>query len=85
MHELWEYEWVLVRCMTNPEPAEWLEHEESACREGRLERLSWLAQLMPQIEYRLFPGGWMAKQLFEETRYCFVYGQFLAAIVLGMA
>jgi len=27
----------------------------------------------------------MAKYLFEESRYCFVYGQFLAAIVLGIA
>ena len=30
--------------------------------------------------------GMMAKYLFEETRYCFVYGQYLAVIsVLGMA
>ena len=27
----------------------------------------------------------MAKHLFEESRYCFVYGQFLAAIVLGLS
>lgn len=40
---------------------------------------------MAEDEYLTFPGGWMAKHLFEEARYCFVYGQFLAAIVLGMA
>jgi len=27
----------------------------------------------------------MTKFLFEETRYCFAYGQFLAAIVLGLS
>ena len=27
----------------------------------------------------------MAKFLFEETRYCFAYGQYLAVIVLGVA
>ncbi len=27
----------------------------------------------------------MSKLVFEEMRYCFVYGQFLATIVLGMA
>ena len=63
----------------------WLGHEDATCREGRLERLNWLAGLMPIGEYLTFPGGWMAKHLFEEARYCLVYGQFLAAIVLGMA
>jgi hypothetical protein len=32
-----------------------------------------------------FPGGFTAKSLFEESRYCFVYGQFLATIVVGLS
>jgi hypothetical protein len=32
-----------------------------------------------------FPAGIVLKYLFEEARYCFAYGQFLATIMLGMA
>jgi hypothetical protein len=71
--------------MHRAEAEAWLEKEDKVCREGRLERLDWVAGLMPVAEYLTFPGGWMAKHLFEEARYCFVYGQFLATIVLGMA
>ncbi len=63
----------------------WLEREDRTCREDRLARLNWLTGLMSEGEYLTFPGGWMARHLFEEARYSFVYGQFLAAIVLGMA
>lgn len=72
--------------MTHPNDAEkWLDREDGACREGRIQRLTWLASLMPPGENLLFPGGWVAKHLFEEARYCFAYGQFMAATVLGMA
>jgi hypothetical protein len=64
---------------------QWLDREDSQCREGRIERLAWLASALPHGELLTFPGGWMAKHLFEETRHCFIYGQFLAAIVLGFA
>jgi len=64
---------------------EWLSREDSVCRHDRLARLDWLASEMPVSEYLTFPGGLMSKCLFEEARYCFVYGQFLATIVLGMA
>jgi hypothetical protein len=40
---------------------------------------------MPQVDLHLFRGGLLSKYLFEEARYCFVYGQFLATIVLGLA
>lgn len=63
----------------------WLEREDIACREDRLVRVSWLTKLAPPVEYLTFPGGWIAKHLYEEGRYCFAYGQFMAAIVLGMA
>lgn len=35
--------------------------------------------------YWIFPGGLLAKSLFEEMRYCFLYAQFLATILLGLA
>ncbi len=63
----------------------WLDREDSECREGRIDRLVWLASVLPAAEFLAFPGGWMAKQLYEEPRYCFAYAQFLAAIVLGFA
>ena len=63
----------------------WLDREDSACRDRRLARLRWLAEITPQAEVWLFPGGAIAKYLFEESRHCFVYGQFLAAVLLGMA
>jgi hypothetical protein len=71
--------------MTDLDAESWLDREDSVCREGRRSRLDWLVTLMPESEYLTFPGGWMAKYLFEEARYSFVYGQFMAATVLGMA
>ncbi len=71
--------------MGNLQAQQWLYREDSICREDRLARLRWLAGLMPLAEHLSFPGGWIAKHLFEEARYCYVYGQFMAAIVLGMA
>ena len=71
--------------MHSSEARTWLENEDRTGREDRLSRLDWLAGLMREGNYLTFPGGWIAKHLFEEGRYCFVYGQFLAAIVLGMA
>ena len=62
-----------------------LSHEDTVNFEDRTVRLVWLAEMMPKAEYLTFPGGLMAKYLFEECRYCFVYGQFLAVIVLGLA
>ena len=64
---------------------EWLTSEDSICRQDRLARLNWLASKAPDTEYWAFLGGPMSKYLFEEARYCFVYGQFLATIVLGLS
>ena len=66
-------------------PEEWLAREDENCHQERLTRLRWLSDKTPQADYWKFPGGLLAKYLFEEARYCFVYGQFLAAIVLGIA
>ena len=69
---------------TNKAANEWLSHEDESCRQDRLARLMWIADKMPEVDYLLF-HGLMSNYLFEEARYCFVYGQFLATIVLGLA
>ena len=63
----------------------WLNDEDSRCYEDRYSRLEWLNNNSPIGEYWAFPGGLLAKSLFEEARYCFVYGQFLATNLLGLA
>ena len=64
---------------------EWLTKEDNICRQDRLVRLRWIASKAPDTEYWAFPGGLISKYIFEESRYCFVYGQFLATIVLGLS
>ena len=63
----------------------WLTNEDKNCFGERVSRLQWIASIAPKAEYWTFPGGLVAKSLFEESRYCFVYGQFLAAVLLGLA
>ena len=63
----------------------WLKDEDSKCFEGRLSRLHWLDDNSLGGEYWTFPGGLLAKSLFEEARYCFVYAQFMATILLNLA
>ena len=65
--------------------SEWLNNEDSRCFDDRLSRLQWFADRLPEAEYWTFPGGLLAKSLFDEMRYCFVYAQFLAANLLGLA
>ena len=64
--------------------ANWLRDEDSKCYEDRLSRLKFLAEQTPTEGYWSF-DGLAGKYLFEEARYCFVYGQFLATILLGIA
>jgi hypothetical protein len=64
---------------------EWLTREDKVCRQDRLKRLDWLTTRSPDAKYWMFPGGQMSKYLFEEARYCFVYGQFLATVVMGLS
>lgn len=63
----------------------WLGREDTVCRGDRLARLEWIASFVPDSQLLLFPGGWVAKYLFEEAWYCFVYGQFMSTVVLGLA
>ena len=65
--------------------AKWLDREDQVAREDRLARLEWLADRVPQSKFLVFRGGWVSKYVFEETRYCFAYGQFMATVVLGLA
>lgn len=71
--------------MNNTDAENWLAREDMVAREGRVSRLKWMETHMPQCEYIAFQGGLMSKFLYEETRYCFTYGQYLATIVLGLA
>ena len=63
--------------------AKWLRDEDINCYEDRLLRLKFLAERTPE-DYWSF-DGLAGKYLFEEARYCFIYGQFLATILLGIA
>jgi hypothetical protein len=39
----------------------------------------------PVEEGFVLSGGWLSKQLLEEAKYCFVYGQYVAVVTLGVA
>ena len=65
---------------------EWLDNEDRQCRNDRLNRLEWIIGEYPtNIDISLFHGGLKPYYLFEEARYCFVYGQYLASIMLSLS
>lgn len=66
------------------DPKDWLNREDTLSFNDRLKRLEWINSNYPVINFQLF-AGLGGKYLFEETRYCYVYGQYLASIVLGLA
>jgi hypothetical protein len=63
----------------------WVDQEDYLCRTERIERLAWLAANHPPVDYSLIPGGILTNQLFEESRLCFVYGQFCGSLLLSIA
>jgi hypothetical protein len=69
----------------NTEAEKWIAREDSVQHEDRVNRLTWLAEQIQLKSHWQFQGDILAKYLFEEARYCFAYGQFLACIVLGLA
>ena len=69
---------------SDSDSANWIRNEDSDCFEDRLSRLEWLVNRTPTEDYWAF-GGWLAKSLFEEMRYSFVYAQFLAVVLLGLS
>jgi len=69
----------------NVEAKDWIINEDAKCRKVRIANLEWLINNTPNSKYWVFHGGIIAKYLFEEAKYCFVYSQFLATIILGFA
>jgi len=51
----------------------------------RIGNVEWLVSNAPKRGHWIFQGGPIASYLVEGAGYCFVYCQFLAAIVLGLA
>ena len=64
---------------------EWLSNEDSQAHDDRLSRLRLISELVSKGQYWAFHGGLLSKYLFEEARYCYVYGQYLATVILGLA
>ena len=63
----------------------WLDNEDKQCRDDRIKRLKWTKKKYPRIEISLFYGGLKSRYLFEEARYCFVYGQYIASTLLSLS
>ncbi len=72
-----------INLKANPE--EWLSQEGKLLHKDRISRLKWLIDESPSANYWIFPAGTISAYLFEEARYCYVYGQDLAAILLGIS
>ena len=64
---------------------DWLRQEDAILLEERAARLAWMEERINSDEYRLHHGGRLSVSLFEEMRYCFAYGQFIAAGLVGLA
>lgn len=69
----------------NTEAKDWIVNEDAKCIKSRIANLKWLIKHSPNKEIWIFHGGTIAEYLFEEARYCFVYSQYLATIMLGFA
>lgn len=64
---------------------DWIIREDSVTQQDRVTCLQWLLDKAPKNEIWLFHGGMLSQELFEQTRYCFVYGLYLATIILGLS
>ena len=62
-----------------------MNNEDRQCRSDRLNRLKWIIEKYPSIDISLFHGGLKSYYLFEEARYCFVYGQYIASTMLSLS
>lgn len=61
---------------------EWLLNENEKGREDRIVRLKFLIEEFGQVEGIQFFHGMLAKDFFEEARWCYVNGQFIGAVLL---
>ncbi len=58
---------------------------EGLLTEDSKSRYQWLIDCTPITDHFNFPGGMVAYSLFKASRYCYVYGYYLASMVLGLA
>ena len=68
-----------------PSAEEWLDNEDRGCWDDRLNRLKWIIEEYPNIDISIFHGGIKSYYIFEEARYCFVYGQYIASTMLSLS
>ena len=67
------------------ESGNWLSDTNQLFSKKGANRLEWLVNQTPRSSHWVFPGGTVTINLFEAASYCFVNGQFLATMVLGLS
>ena len=63
----------------------WLSDTNQVFSKKGADRLEWLMSQTPRSSHWVFPGGSVTINLFEAASYCFVNGQFLGAMVMGLS
>jgi hypothetical protein len=63
----------------------WLSDTNQVFSKKGANRLEWLVNQTPRSTHWVFPGGSVTINLFEAASYCFVNGQFLGAMVMGLS
>jgi hypothetical protein len=63
----------------------WLSNTNQIFSKKGANRLEWLMSQTPRASHWVFPGGAVTINLFEAASYCFVNGQFLGAMVMGLS
>lgn len=62
---------------------EWLKKEDQATRSLRADRLRFLVETYGEPRHLLLPGGPISFYAFEESRLCFLNGQFIGCVLLA--
>jgi len=71
-----------MRDDSSPSPEDWLADEDAATRPSRASRLEFVVRSYGAPRHILFPGGCVSFWAFEEAKWSFVNGQFLACVLL---
>lgn len=66
-------------------PENWLSADNIMFSQNGSVRLQWLLNLTPRPTEWVFPGGSTTISLFEACSFCYVNGQFLASMILGLS
>ena len=74
-----------MRNEVNRKSGSWLTDKNKLFSKKGSNRLEWLVNQTPQSSHWVFPGGTVTINLFEAASYCFVNGQFLGAMVMGLS